>query len=322
MALQSSCTTALARRLSALAGVLTLAVLANLTAGCGRQERPDEASETPSGQPSERPSRRQAGRPAPPSDLEARLIAAHPEGLNTTGRAFIRNLSPAQSEALNTAPERLRQAEAANDWLDVLQELAEIPHPRALPAVSAALNHDDASVRQQAFAVIEGYQTADILPLVRQGLADDEPDVRLAAISALAAVVDPGVSALLTEALQDSSIFVRQAVFAMLEAKPAEVRQDIFEAGIASPHDDVWGEVISAIIFHPSHDAVMTLMTGLKSPSEFQRDQVNDALQFLVSERFDSYDEARAWWEAHRHRFDDALQEKPEADDAAEAPAP
>ncbi len=309
-----------ARRLAALAGVLTLAVLAHLTAGCGRQSAPDDASVAPSGRPAAPPARRQGGRPTPPRDLEARLIAVQPEAPDTAGRAFVRNLSPAQAEALKAAPERLRQAEAADDWLGVLEELAEIPHPQTLPAVSAALEHDDAGVRQKAFAVIEGYQTADILPLVRKGLGDADADVRLAAVHALAAVVDPAVSALLIEAMQDDSLFVRQAVFAMLEAKPAEVRQDVYEAGIGSPHDDVWGEVVSAILFDPSHDAVMTLMAGLKSPSEFQRGQVNDALQFLVSERFDSYDEARTWWDANRHRFDDELQEKHEDEDEGKAP--
>ncbi|NLF19765.1 MAG: HEAT repeat domain-containing protein [Lentisphaerae bacterium] len=311
---------ALASRLAALAGVVALAVILPLTAGCGRQTAPDDAAGTAPGRPADPPGRRPAGRPAPPRDLEARLLAMQPEAPDTAGRAFVRNLSPAQAEALQAAPERLRQAAAVNDWLEVLEELAEIPHPQTLPAVSAALEHDDASVRQKAFAVIEGYQTADILPLVRKGLGDADAEVRLAAVYALAAVVDPAVSALLIEAMQDDSLFVRQAVFAMLEAKPAEVRQDVYEAGIGSPHDDVWGEVVSAILFHPSHDAVMTLMTGLKSPSEFQRDQVNDALQFLVSERFDSYDEARTWWDANRHRFADDLEEKPEDDEGAAEP--
>jgi len=253
----------------------------------------------------------------PKSPEEVQALMARMRNLDggrtaTTGRAFVRHLSPDQEAALSSALDRFQKAEDTAAKLAVLDDLEEIPHARTLPIVKAALQAGEAEVRQRAFEVISGYDVADVLPLAKQGLSDPDADVRQAAVESLAAVSDPGVSALLIEALRDTEEAVRQAVFGILEDKSADTRQDVYEAGIASPYEDVWDEVVSAITFEPTHDGVYTLLEGLKSSSEDERDRVNDALYFLLSERFDSYAEGRRWWEANRSRFDDEVMEKDE----------
>jgi hypothetical protein len=49
------------------------------------------------------------------------------------------------------------------------------------------------------------------------------------------------------------------------------------------------------------------LLQGLRDESEDVRENTSDAIFFLVSEEFVSYDAARAWWDSNAHRFDGEL---------------
>lgn len=312
--------------LSALLAIV-VSTLIGAAAGCGR--KPEKTAEAEPAAPSaarsaqraaklrERQARHRQGQPDPEKmqAAMARIRSLEAEKPDSAGRAFIKHLSSEQEVLLATALDRFRAAPDDSARMALLEELAEVPSERTIAVVKEALAAGDPDVREQAFAVIEGYTVADILPLARQGLADPEPEVRLAAVNSLAAVTDADVTALLLDALQDPDAFVRQAVFGVLEGKSAEIRQEIYDAGINSTHEDVWDEVITALMFNPSQDGMYTLLEGLKSSSQVQRDRVNAAFYFLVSERFRTYDEGRRWWEANRNRFDDELEEK---DDGAE----
>jgi hypothetical protein len=225
-------------------------------------------------------------------------------------RAFVRRPSPAQQEILGTALERFQAATEPSAKLEILDELAEIPHLDTLAVVKRALLDDDADIRQRALEVIEGYTTAETLPLIKAALADPDADVRLAAVNALAAITDSGAKALLMAALSDSEQEVREAVFAGLESQSADTRLDVYGAGIVSAYEDVWENVVSAILFAPTQDAMYVLLEGLREPGSEKHQRTNSALYFLLSEQFETYDEGLRWWDANRDRFDASVEEK------------
>ena len=52
------------------------------------------------------------------------------------------------------------------------------------------------------------------------------------------------------------------------------------------------------------------LITGLKDSNPDFRDTVKSAIEFLVSQEFNTYDQAKKWWDANRGKYNDDLSEK------------
>jgi len=59
-----------------------------------------------------------------------------------------------------------------------------------------------------------------------------------------------------------------------------------------------------------SPQAVDTLIEGLKDTNADFRNDVTQALDFLISHECTGYGECKSWWNANRNRFDNELNEK------------
>jgi hypothetical protein len=55
---------------------------------------------------------------------------------------------------------------------------------------------------------------------------------------------------------------------------------------------------------------VWSRLSGRKDANPDFRDEVKSAISFLVSQDFDTYDQAKKWWNANRNKFDNELTEK------------
>ena len=94
------------------------------------------------------------------------------------------------------------------------------------------------------------------------------------------------------------------------DQKDPDVRLSVLKAGIASQYEDVKEDTVSSLIDASSPAAMDILITGLKDPNPDFRDSVKSAIDFLVSQEFDTYDQAQKWWDANRSKYDDDLSEK------------
>lgn len=52
------------------------------------------------------------------------------------------------------------------------------------------------------------------------------------------------------------------------------------------------------------------LITGLKDPNPDFHNEVKTQIDFLISEKFDTYEQAKKWWDENRSHFKDDLSEK------------
>jgi hypothetical protein len=52
------------------------------------------------------------------------------------------------------------------------------------------------------------------------------------------------------------------------------------------------------------------LIIGLKDPNPDFRNEVRTEINFLVSQKFDTYDQAKKWWDDNRSKFGDTLAKK------------
>jgi hypothetical protein len=205
-------------------------------------------------------------------------------------------------ESLNTAEEKI----------DFITEYAdEHPESEAL-MVYKVLDDNDAEVRTAAMEMLAMKELDDpnVLYVAAKALKDSEQAVRQSAVEACTAVTDPGVGDVLNEAIKDSSEEVRTIAVQVADQKEPAVRLSVLKSGITSQYEDVKENAVSSLIDASTPEAVDILIMGLKDPNPDFRDSVKSGINFLVSQEFDTYDQAVKWWNANRDKFDNELMEK------------
>ena len=178
--------------------------------------------------------------------------------------------------------------------------------------VYKVLDDNDAEVRKAAMEMltIEGLDDPNIVYVAAKGLKDSEPEVRKSAIEACAAITDPAVESVLLAAIDNSSQEVRTRAIQIAAQKDPAVCLSVLKAGITSSYEDVKEDSVSALVDASSPAAMDILITGLKDADPDFRNEVRTEINFLISQKFDTYDQAKKWWDDNRSKFDDTLAEK------------
>jgi hypothetical protein len=201
---------------------------------------------------------------------------------------------------------------ASEEKVDFINEYSdEHPESAALLAYKA-LDDNDVEVRTAAIEMLAMKELDDpnVIYVAAKAIKDSEAEIRQGAIEACTAVTDPVVGEVLKEAINDSSEEVRTAAMQVADQKDPVIRLPILKAGITSQYEDVKENAVSSLIDLSSPAAVDALIAGLKDPNPDFRDTVKSALDFLISQEFDNYDQAYKWWNANKNKFDDELNEK------------
>lgn len=200
----------------------------------------------------------------------------------------------------------------SEEKVDFISDFADA-HPELIPAlVYKALDDNDVDVRTAAMETLSANDVNDpnVVYVAAKALGDTEPDIRKSAVEACENVTDPAVGKILVDALADESEAVRSAAIQTADGKEPDVRLPVLSAGITSQYSDVKEDTVSSLINTSSPAAVDILITGLKDHDTDFRDSVKSAINFLVSQEFDTYEQAQEWWNANRDKFDEELNEK------------
>ena len=105
------------------------------------------------------------------------------------------------------------------------------------------------------------------------------------------------VADLVTGAVHDPSSEVRAlAMEAAIELLP-ETRLEVYKNTIAVPDPEVRKSTIVELGRMSSKPAFEVLMTGLQNPDPGFRQEVNFEIKLLVDQEFESYDQAKNWWD-------------------------
>jgi hypothetical protein len=206
----------------------------------------------------------------------------------------------------------LESLKTAEEKIDFITEYAD-EHPESTAAmVYNALDDNDVEVRTAAMEMLalKELDDSNVVPVAAKALKDSEPQIRQSAVEACAAITDPAVKNVLLEAIADSSEEVRTAAIQLADQKEPVIRLEVLNAGITSRYEDVKGTVVSSLIDVSSPAAMDILITGLKDTNPDFRDEVKSAISLLISQDFDTYDQAQKWWNANRDKFDNELNEK------------
>lgn len=274
-------------------------------AGCSREEPPaalppPAAAATPVQPPAGGVT--VAAMPRLPSTLSGLGARRHPP------RFYPRRPATEMERHLAAMAEAFAAAASPAERIRILDSLGRICHPAVIPVVTRALGDPDALVRDAGMAILEGYTSPDVLPLVDRALGDPEPAVRLTAAGILAEVADETVAPLLARALNDADPDVREEALASLEERPYSERLALCDQVLQNcPHPDVREEIVGQLQDIGDPNALDLIIEALRDKDEEVRRAADEAIFFLVSESFASYDEAHTWWARNRARYDDEL---------------
>ena len=145
-----------------------------------------------------------------------------------------------------------------------------------------------------------------------KAMLDDQDEIRVAAVEIVSQLEVKGAQDLLVKAVDDKSEEVRTAAFDGLDYQDPDGRNMVLAKGISSPFKDVRENVVSNITMNASHEGVNILIDGLKVEDKEFITEVQDQLEFLVDQKFNSYDDAKKWWDSNKDRYDEDLFEKDE----------
>ena len=225
-------------------------------------------------------------------------------------RRYARRARPATARAIAKLSRAYDEATDAEERAKILDSLAEYCDPAVLPIVEKALNDESADVRAAALEALEGYTSKDVVPLAMKGLLDKDADVRIAAMNAIACVENPAVVEPIALAFTDTDEDVRDMAFDVMQELDYDSRMTLLEEALRAPTSDVRIAAISELEDISNHDAMDLIIESLRDTSKAVREEAASSIWFLVSEEFDSYEEAKAWWAKNQDRFDDELFEK------------
>ncbi len=177
---------------------------------------------------------------------------------------------------------------------------------------AAAMDSNDPKIRLDGMESLASEELSDpsVLPVISKGLRDPDEQVREASVRALSFVNTPEADDLLMKALNDTNEDVRRAALETASEQETNIRWNVLQAAIASPYQDIKEDAVANLIGLTTPNAIDILIWGLKDPDADFRQEVNSALNLLISQEFSSYDEAAKWWNQNKNNYDENLFEK------------
>ncbi len=189
-------------------------------------------------------------------------------------------------------------------------------------AISVLSSDKDRDNRITAIEELRGLDISQVLPVIKIGINDKDADVRLSALSLLEEsissqeqtteffiIADRNIKPLISKALSDSNEDVRTAAFMAAESLPVTIRLDILKTAITSKYIDITQESISQLTDLSTPASFEILIFGLRYIDPELKEDLDFAIDFLVSQEFNSYEDARKWWTKNKHRYDENLVE-------------
>ena len=268
---------------------------------------------------------------AAPDDINEPLPPPVPEDVNrgSIGKAPVttprtvrlqpkpqKSVKTGQTPSAQPAPElNLSQFDSLADSdakTEFISDFVDAHPEQAVGLVNKALNYSDAEVRLAAIETLSDNDQLgpEAVPAITKALKDADERVRQAAVEACSSLNSPDVAKILAQAVNDSSEDVRSAAFGAVGDKEPPVRLEVLKAGITSRYADAKEAAVTSLIDLSSPAAVDVLIPALKDPDPDFREDVSSAIEFLISQEFQTYDQAKKWWDANRKKFDDELNEK------------
>ena len=105
----------------------------------------------------------------------------------------------------------------------------------------------------------------------------------------------------------DESEDVRNSAMDITKYKNKDVQYMVLDEAISCPYKDTKEESLFMLEYVGGQRSVDILIKGLQDNDNEFREEVKTALNTLFDEEFETYEQAKSWWEANRNRYDEDL---------------
>ena len=179
--------------------------------------------------------------------------------------------------------------------------------PCVIGIVQTAVAEQDANVALAAIELLQGYESPKVLPAIADAMSHPNEDVRQTALNLLLDINDPKAGDLLDTALSDKSEDIRDAALDITRYKDKQIQFKVLETAISCPFSDIKEKSVFMLENIRDHRAVDILIEALRDKDAEFREKVGSAISMLLDKEFESYKEAKTWWEKNRDRYDEDL---------------
>ena len=179
--------------------------------------------------------------------------------------------------------------------------------PCVIGIVQTAVAEQDANVALAAIELLQGYESPKVLPAIADAMSHPNEDVRQTALNLLLDINDPQAGELLATALSDKSEDIRDAALDITRYKDKQIQFKVLETAISCPFSDIKEKSVFMLENIRDHRSVDILIEALRDKDAEFREKVGSAISMLLDKEFESYKEAKTWWEKNRDRYDEDL---------------
>jgi hypothetical protein len=202
---------------------------------------------------------------------------------------------------------RTSNGERKVELLQSLSDMAFDRDPCVIRVVQTAAAEKDANVALAAIVLLQGYESPEVLPAITKAMAHQDEEVRQTAVNLLLDINDPQTGDLLAAALSDKSEDIRNSTLDITKYKDKEIQFKVLETAISSPFSDVKENSIFMLEYLGGRHAVDILIEALRDTDTEFRERVASAISMLIDKEFESYKEAKTWWEKNKGKYDEDL---------------
>jgi len=210
-------------------------------------------------------------------------------------------------DALRNEFNKASGSERKIELLKSLPDRAFDRDPCIIGIVQTAVAEQDANVALAAIELLQGYESPEVLPAVVDAMAHPNEEVRRTAVNILLDVNDPQAGDLLVAALSDESEDIRDAALDITRHKDEQIRFRVLETGISCPYGDTKEKSVFMLEYLRGRRAVDILIEALQDKDAEFSEKVGSAISMLIDKEFESYEEAKTWWEKNKDKYNEDL---------------
>jgi hypothetical protein len=227
-----------------------------------------------------------------------------------TRRSLSDPQDPVVKEVVEQAKAKIYNARSTAEKIAAMEPLREVA---GLPVVDfsvSMMSDPDPEVRVEALELLAGYPGREVFQVAVEAMNDSDGDVRAAAVSLLAHAKPPTPEEIvppLQKAITDEYEPVRETAQEIVHELPFEQKVEVVEPALRSPEPETVMFATGELEAEANVDALEVLFEGLDNPDPKLKEEVNDTLWFLISQRFESTTSAREWWAVNKGKYDAEL---------------
>lgn len=210
----------------------------------------------------------------------------------------------------------LQETATQGQLVITIQDVPESPHDEledGSRVIESILNEAEYALlmdlpEDEKLSAIKMLDTVDhpvVISLVMTALDDPNSKVRKTALEALADVDDETVNDAFLKAMKDDDLDVSEKVMTVMDGFDSPIILPSLEAAFCYGDRDMREKSLSTIEDISDPRAIeMLIEKGLLHDDEEIRSEVYDSLEYITSERFESYEDAREWWDYNQYNFE------------------